>query len=389
MTIEAFNRALESIKTVLGEPRPDTSKEVGEVWVTSNGGSVVLVDETGTDDPKAPFVALVAMIGEEPNRKFNEWSVDESDSATLPHDAATAALAWLSDQTPGIDATIVRPEPPAPPVGKTKRKAIPKVVRFEVFKRDKFTCQYCGAKAPDVMLECDHITPHSLTQDNSILNLVTACHACNNGKSDKVLSDDSAIAKQHAQLSQLQERRDQLEMMMQWQRSLVSLDAETTTAIVEFFGEMVPGWNINTPECVSIIKKAMKKYSVADVMEIIRDVTSDHVVVEGVRATEESAKKATHAFFEELKYRKKRQEDPIGSSLAYIGGIVKARSYSWSVSRRAYCRDRLRGAFDEGVTIAELKRIAIESNSWSDWNDHMDSYLGGFRQSIADAEDGQ
>ena len=32
------------------------------------------------------------------------------------------------------------------------RKILSKNMRFEVFKRDKFTCQYCGKKAPDVIL---------------------------------------------------------------------------------------------------------------------------------------------------------------------------------------------------------------------------------------------
>jgi 5-methylcytosine-specific restriction endonuclease McrA len=29
------------------------------------------------------------------------------------------------------------------------RKALSKKLRFEVFKRDNFTCQYCGRAAPD------------------------------------------------------------------------------------------------------------------------------------------------------------------------------------------------------------------------------------------------
>ena len=40
-----------------------------------------------------------------------------------------------------------------------KRKPISKKLRFEIFKRDKFTCQYCGKMAPDVVLEVDHIKP--------------------------------------------------------------------------------------------------------------------------------------------------------------------------------------------------------------------------------------
>lgn len=41
------------------------------------------------------------------------------------------------------------------------RIPISKKLRFEVFKRDCFTCQYCGEKAPNVKLEVDHIKPVS------------------------------------------------------------------------------------------------------------------------------------------------------------------------------------------------------------------------------------
>ena len=41
----------------------------------------------------------------------------------------------------------------------TDRQPIPRTVRFEVFKRDSFTCQYCGVKAPDAVLQVDHIKP--------------------------------------------------------------------------------------------------------------------------------------------------------------------------------------------------------------------------------------
>lgn len=96
------------------------------------------------------------------------------------------------------------------------RKAITKTARFEVFKRDKFTCQYCGASAPDVILEIDHIKPVSKGGTNDIINLITACRDCNRGKSDKELSDNSAVKIQKQQLEDMQERRDQLAMMLRW-----------------------------------------------------------------------------------------------------------------------------------------------------------------------------
>ena len=67
------------------------------------------------------------------------------------------------------------------------RKAIPKGVRFDVFKRDRFTCVYCGATPPNVLLHVDHVIAVANGGSNSIDNLVTACQPCNLGKSDKPL----------------------------------------------------------------------------------------------------------------------------------------------------------------------------------------------------------
>ena len=54
--------------------------------------------------------------------------------------------------------------------------------RFAVLKRDNFTCQYCGRKAPDVQLEVDHIIPKSYGGSDKRTNLITACYECNIGK---------------------------------------------------------------------------------------------------------------------------------------------------------------------------------------------------------------
>ena len=65
-----------------------------------------------------------------------------------------------------------------------QREPISARTRYMVFERDGYTCQYCGAKAPDAELHVDHIVPVSKGGGNSLDNLVTACAACNLGKSD-------------------------------------------------------------------------------------------------------------------------------------------------------------------------------------------------------------
>lgn len=54
--------------------------------------------------------------------------------------------------------------------------------RFEILKRDGFTCAYCGATPPNVLLEVDHIVPRAEGGTDDDSNLITACERCNRGK---------------------------------------------------------------------------------------------------------------------------------------------------------------------------------------------------------------
>ena len=52
----------------------------------------------------------------------------------------------------------------------------PNFTRFNVFLRDKFTCQYCGSKKD---LTFDHLLPKSKGGKTDWENVVTACSICN------------------------------------------------------------------------------------------------------------------------------------------------------------------------------------------------------------------
>jgi len=53
----------------------------------------------------------------------------------------------------------------------------------EVFKRDNYTCQYCGQVGGK--LEADHIIPFSKGGSDEMSNLITSCRKCNRQKKDK------------------------------------------------------------------------------------------------------------------------------------------------------------------------------------------------------------
>jgi 5-methylcytosine-specific restriction endonuclease McrA len=127
----------------------------------------------------------------------------------------------------------------------TTRKALSKKIRFEVFKRDKFTCQYCGRKAPDVVLNVDHINPVAKEGTNEIMNLITSCFDCNNGKRDKKLDDSSVVEKQRKQLELLQERRAQIELMLEWKKSLSNFDSDVADMIVDYTNSKMTPFSLN------------------------------------------------------------------------------------------------------------------------------------------------
>jgi len=64
----------------------------------------------------------------------------------------------------------------------SERKPIGSRLRFEIFKRDRFTCRYCGRTTPSVVLEIDHIVPVAEGGTDGPENLVTSCYECNRGK---------------------------------------------------------------------------------------------------------------------------------------------------------------------------------------------------------------
>lgn len=64
----------------------------------------------------------------------------------------------------------------------------PAVVAFSrrnIFKRDRYTCQYCGRQPGSEELTIDHVTPRSQGGESRWDNCVLACLPCNGRKADR------------------------------------------------------------------------------------------------------------------------------------------------------------------------------------------------------------
>ena len=58
-----------------------------------------------------------------------------------------------------------------------------RLTRLEVFKRDRFTCQYCGKETRHLTL--DHVIPRYREGEHTWENVVSACMPCNRRKAGR------------------------------------------------------------------------------------------------------------------------------------------------------------------------------------------------------------
>lgn len=246
-----------------------------------------------------------------------------------------------------------------------KRTSIGKKTRFEVFKRDSFTCQYCGQKAPDVILEVDHISPVSRGGTGDILNLITACWDCNSGKGARELSDNTVIARQREQLEALNERRDQLEMMLKWREGLASIDEQALDALQAAVVAKIPGFSVNESGRKTL-RDLMRRFGIEKVLAAV-DISAERYLVRGTDGNLNT--ETVQQFFTKiggvawLNSRPQQEQE-----LRYVLGILRRR-FSYMNERTAM--QLLGQACDAGFSIESLKGIAKVHSYWSTWRDEM------------------
>lgn len=240
-----------------------------------------------------------------------------------------------------------------------KRQPIKKSVRFEVLKRDSFTCQYCGGKAPDIVLHIDHIKPVAAGGGNDIMNLITSCQPCNLGKGVRRIDDRSAIEKQSAQLEELSQRHEQLSMMMEWRDSL----GDFTKAQIEAFSDALkaPTGRGLSDNGRASVKKWLAK----------NDMTVILAALDSALETTDDAEKVMKLIPRILGAQKKYADRPHMKDLFYIRAIVR---------NRMFCKDHiaialLEEAYSMGAHVEELKTLAATAKNWTEWKVEMSDWI--------------
>jgi hypothetical protein len=243
------------------------------------------------------------------------------------------------------------------------RKSLSKRVRFEVFKRDKFTCQYCGSKAPDVVLHVDHIHPVADGGGNDVLNLVTSCAGCNGGKGAKPLSDDSAVSRQRDQLAMLEERRQQIEMMVQWRQELAAQGDALVEAVAQAWTDAMPGSTLNEIGRAKVAGM-IKKSGFSTVMDAVEAMRHRYPATVSQASDPEFRQRAFKYFASVAKYG----DDSDGRQMAYIIGILRNRCRGTQSVFHADLRDWR----SRGVTVDHMTEVAKTVDYWGEFADSME-----------------
>ncbi len=118
-----------------------------------------------------------------------------------------------------------------------------KTTRFEVFKRDNFTCQYCGRVPSVVALELDHINPKSNGGVEDINNYITSCYDCNRGKGSRLLDNKSPnIA---TVIKSAQEKQEQLDAYKSLIKEQEQRYFNLIRAVRRIYHNTYPEWTFN------------------------------------------------------------------------------------------------------------------------------------------------
>lgn len=244
-----------------------------------------------------------------------------------------------------------------------ERKTISKKIRFEVFKRDNFTCQYCGRMAPDVILEIDHINPVKNGGKNDILNLITSCKDCNRGKGARKLTDNEMLKKQQEQLKEINERKIQLELMLKWKKELLDFEDKQIAEIEKI---LAPTQNTFTDYGKENCRKLIKKYGFDEVYESATISLRNYYI----SGDEDSIKKCFDYISRICITRNKQKNDPNLYKINYLVKIAKNKLRYVDQNRLK----KILNTYFEECDFEDLKDIFCTARNWNDLMECLDLF---------------
>ena len=254
----------------------------------------------------------------------------------------------------------------------SKRKPVGTKTRFEVFKRDSFTCQYCGRKAPDVILNADHVIPVAKGGSGKLTNLVTSCFDCNSGKGARVLSDNSVVQKARSQSEIIQEKCNQLKMMLEWQDSLDDESQMILKALADRWNKLLGGDHALDENGKKTLRLLIKKNTVEEIISAMSLAVDSYVESNGDGLSLESIETAWKKLSGICHLNREEKDNPDVKRLYYVRGIIRKRMGDSSCYDDNETIQLLRAASKAGVEVDFMEKWAKKANTLFQWRGEIE-----------------
>jgi len=122
------------------------------------------------------FCLLYAGLAKAVNAQYETFDFDSWREVSIERNDETIGLVDRVIKVPRVILLIAYDRVP-------KRRI--RFSRYNIFARDRNTCQYCGGKFARSELNLDHVIPRSQWGTSTWENVVCSCHECNRRKGGK------------------------------------------------------------------------------------------------------------------------------------------------------------------------------------------------------------
>jgi len=122
---------------------------------------------------KRAFCLLYAGIAKAVNAQYETFDYESWSQITIERNDETIGLVDRVIKIPRVILLLAYDRVP-------KRRV--RFSRYNIFARDKSTCQYCGHRLSRSELNLDHVVPRAQGGTSTWENVVCSCHECNRRK---------------------------------------------------------------------------------------------------------------------------------------------------------------------------------------------------------------
>lgn len=253
-------------------------------------------------------------------------------------------------------------------------------LRRLILERDEFTCTECGQQVPKVLLYIDKIlspeTEEAFAGQPEEDKYTCLCESCYKQAHGHL---------QFKAATRTAERRQQLEMMVEWRRENRSLTSDTNAYLIDYINGKIEPYSL-TKQGAQNVRKAVRKSNFTTALDAI-DETFDHYVT--YDKGENINKASVDEFLSKIGgYLYINSLPPVEKEMYHILNSCKSRFRWWdqqtakglvlnyidALREQGWSEDRI---LEDLKT--ELLRASNEQRNWSQWTDLLEKWTSDIR----------